>query len=141
MAPGNWEFLYPKDHLLDLIDQADFPVVAYNVTDKEWGDPVFTQYVIKQVGKLRVAVIGLTYPWTALTSSIAGAAQWWKFGIKEHEAKELVDEIRKSEKPDLIVRSSGTTPSFTRVAPTASSSPAWTWRSRTGRSSTTATSS
>jgi sulfur-oxidizing protein SoxB len=103
MAPGNWEFLYPKDHLLDLIDQADFPVVAYNVTDKEWGDPVFTQYVIKQVGKLRVAVIGLTYPWTALTSSIAGAAQWWKFGIKEHEAKELVDEIRKSEKPDLIV--------------------------------------
>jgi sulfur-oxidizing protein SoxB len=103
MTPGNWEFLYPKDHLLDLIDQADFPVVAYNVTDKEWGDPVFTRYVIKKVGKLRVAVIGLTYPWTALTSSIAGAAQWWKFGIKEQEAKDLVDEIRQSEKPDLIV--------------------------------------
>ena len=66
MAPGNWEFIYPKEHLLDLIDQADFPVIAYNVTDKDWDEPVFEQYVIKEVGKLKVALIGLTYPWTAL---------------------------------------------------------------------------
>lgn len=103
MAPGNWEFFYPKEHLLDLVDQADFPVIAYNVTDKDWDEPVFKQYVIKQVGKLKVAVIGLTYPWTALTSSIAGAAQWWKFGIKEEAARDLIDEIREEHEPDLIV--------------------------------------
>jgi sulfur-oxidizing protein SoxB len=103
MAPGNWEFFYPKEHLLDLIDQADFPVVAYNVTDKEWDEPVFEQYVIKEVGDLKVAVIGLTYPWTALTSSIRGAAQWWKFGIKEEEARELIQDIREEHTPDLIV--------------------------------------
>jgi sulfur-oxidizing protein SoxB len=103
MAPGNWEFFYTKEHLLDLIDQADFPVVAYNVTDKEWDEPVFDQYVIKEVGDLKVAVIGLTYPWTALTSSIRGAAQWWKFGIKEEEARELIQEIREEHTPDLIV--------------------------------------
>lgn len=103
MAPGNWEFIYPKEHLLSLVEQADFPVVAYNVTDKEWNDPVFDQYVIKQVGKLKVAVIGLTYPWTALTSSVTGAAQWWNFGIKEEEARKLIDEIREEHEPDLIV--------------------------------------
>ncbi|HIC36033.1 MAG TPA: hypothetical protein EYO78_14635, partial [Gammaproteobacteria bacterium] len=40
MVPGNWEYFYPRDHLLDLIDQAEFPVIAFNLTDKEWGDPV-----------------------------------------------------------------------------------------------------
>ncbi|MDX1513417.1 MAG: metallophosphoesterase, partial [Gammaproteobacteria bacterium] len=103
MTPGNWEFIYSREHLLELVDQANFPVIAYNVTDKEWDEPVFEQYVIKQVGKLKVAVIGLTYPWTALTSSIAGAAQWWKFGLKEERARDLIEEIRQEHEPDLIV--------------------------------------
>ena len=103
MAPGNWEFIYPKEHLLDLVKQADFPLVAYNVTDKDWDEPIFERFVIKQVGKVKVAIIGLTYPWTALTSSVTGAAQWWKFGIREEEARDLIDEIREEHEPDLIV--------------------------------------
>ena len=103
MAPGNWEFIYDKDHLLDLIDMAEFPVVAYNVADPEWDEPAFTQYVIEEVGGLRVAVIGLAYPWTALTSSVLGSAGDWKFGIREEEARELIDEIREEEDPDLVV--------------------------------------
>ena len=103
MAPGNWEFIYDKEHLLDLIDLAEFPVVAYNVTDLEWDDPAFPQYVIKEVGGLKVAVIGLAYPWTALTSSILGSAGDWKFGLKEEEARELIADIRADEDPDLVV--------------------------------------
>ena len=103
MVPGNWEYFYPRDHLLDLIDQADFPVIAYNLTDKDWGDPVLEPYIVKQVGNLKIAVIGMTYPWTALTSSIVGAAQWWNFGIKEEEAQELIDQLREGESADLIV--------------------------------------
>ena len=103
MAPGNWEFIYDKDHLLDLIDLAQFPVVAYNVTDLEWDDPAFPQYVIKEVGGLRVAVIGLAYPWTALTSSILGSAGDWRFGLREEEARDLIADIRAEEDPDLVV--------------------------------------
>ena len=43
------------------------------------------------MGGLKVALVGLTYPWTALTSAISGAAKWYKFGIKENEAKELLE--------------------------------------------------
>ena len=103
MAPGNWEFVYSKEHLLALIDQADFPVVAFNVTDKDWDEPVFTPYVIKRVGQLNVAIIGLTYPWTALTSAVSGSAKWWKFGIREEAAKELIADIREQHDPDLVV--------------------------------------
>jgi len=103
MAPGNWEFFYSKEQFLGLIDQAKFPVIAYNVADKEWDEPVLTPYIMKKVGKLKVAIIGFTYPWNALTSSVVGAAKWWKFGIKENAGRELIKEIREKEKPDLVV--------------------------------------
>jgi len=103
MVPGNWEYIYSKEHLLDLIDMANFPVIAFNLVDKEWGDPVLKQYTIKEVGNLRIAIIGMTYPWTALTSAISGSAKWWKFGIQESEATALIEQIRKEEDPDLIV--------------------------------------
>ena len=103
MAPGNWEFIYEQDHLLDLIDLADFPIVAYNVTDTEWDEPAFPRYVIKQVGELKVALIGAAYPWTGLTSSILGSAGNWQFGLREQEARELIEDLKEEENPDLIV--------------------------------------
>ena len=103
MVPGNWEFFYKNDHFLDLIDKANFPVIAYNLTDKEWEEPVLDEDIIRKVGQLKVAIVGYTYPWTALTSAITGAAKWYKFGIKEDEARDLLAEIRKKEDPDLVV--------------------------------------
>ncbi len=103
MAPGNWEYIYPKEHLLELIGQAEFPVLAYNLVDKDWGDPVLEQYIIRQVGEIKIAIIGMTYPWTAITSTATGAAQWWDFGIREAEAEELVEQIQNDENPDLVV--------------------------------------
>ena len=103
MVPGNWEFFYKNDHFLDLIDSAKFPVIAYNLTDKEWEEPALDQYIIRKIGQLKVAIVGYTYPWTALTSAIAGAAKWYKFGIKEDEARDLLAEIRKNEDPDMVV--------------------------------------
>jgi len=103
MVPGNWEFFYKNDHFLDLIDLANFPVIAYNLSDKEWEEPVLDQYIIRKVGQLKIAIVGYTYPWTALTSAITGAAKWYKFGIKEDEARDLLAEIRKNEDPDLVV--------------------------------------
>ncbi|MDX1432903.1 MAG: bifunctional metallophosphatase/5'-nucleotidase [Gammaproteobacteria bacterium] len=103
MAPGNWEFFYKKDHLLELVEQADFPVLAFNVTDEEWDERVFEPYVIEEVGGLQVAIVGMTYPWTALTSAVRGSAQHWNFGIKEEAARELLDQIREEHDPDLVL--------------------------------------
>jgi 2',3'-cyclic-nucleotide 2'-phosphodiesterase (5'-nucleotidase family) len=38
-----------------------------------------------------------------LASPTTGAAQWWKFGIREEEARELIDEVREEHEPDLVV--------------------------------------
>ncbi len=104
MVLGNWEYFYPRDHLLDLIDQAEFPVVAFNLSDKEWGEPVLDSYTLKQFGDVKLAVVGMTYPWIGLTSAVdAGAAKWWTTGLKEEEARELIHHLRHEELVDLIV--------------------------------------
>jgi len=104
MVPGNWEYFFNRERFMELVEQSDFPVIAYNLTDKEWDEPVLEQYVIKQVGDLKVAVIGMTYPWTGLASvATTGAAKWWNFGIREAEAEELIEQIKSSDAPDLIV--------------------------------------
>ena len=103
MAPGNWEFMFDKDHFLDLVDLAKFPVIAFNLTDTEWDEPVLDPYIIRQIGNLKVALVGFTYPWTALTSAVAGSAKDFKFGIKENLAIDLIEEIRETEDPDLII--------------------------------------
>ena len=103
MVPGNWEFFYNNDHFLDLIESAKFPVIAFNLTDNDWDEPVLDQYIIRKIGKLKIAVIGFTYPWTALTSAATGAAKMYNFGIKEDAARELLSEIRKKEDPDLVI--------------------------------------
>jgi sulfur-oxidizing protein SoxB len=103
MALGNWEFFLTHDHLLKLVDQAKFKVLAFNVLDKEWEEPVFEQFMIKNIGGVKVALVGMTYPWTALTSSITGAARDWKFGIRENRAKELIKKIRTTHQPDILI--------------------------------------
>ena len=50
-----------------------------------------------------MALVGFTYPWTALTSAVAGSARDFKFGIKENLAIDLIEEIRETENPDLII--------------------------------------
>ena len=103
MALGNWDFYYEEEQFLNLVEQARFPVLAYNLVDKEWEEPVLEQFTIKQVGKLKVAIVGMTYPWTALTSAITGAARSYKFGIRENEAQLLIRQIREEEDPDLVI--------------------------------------
>ncbi len=103
MTPGNWDFYLPKETFLKLVEAANFPILAFNLTDRDWGDPVLSQYVVKQVRGLKVVLLGMTYPWTGATSAARGAAKWWRFGLKQEEAAEFIKEVREKENPDLLI--------------------------------------
>ncbi|AJG40908.1 UDP-sugar hydrolase [Thermotoga sp. RQ7] len=59
MAVGNHEFDNPRDVLLKQMKFADFPFLSANIL-KENGEPFFTPYILKDFGKLKVAIIGFT---------------------------------------------------------------------------------
>jgi 5'-nucleotidase/UDP-sugar diphosphatase len=61
---GNHEFDWGQEVLRERIDQAEFPVLAANLLDIATGqvwEPV-APYTIVEVGRARVAILGLTYP-------------------------------------------------------------------------------
>ena len=65
--PGNHDFDYGVDRLLELVKEADFPYICCNF-NKE-GELVFAPYLIKKVGDLKIAFVGVTTPDTITSST------------------------------------------------------------------------
>ncbi|MBD5482203.1 MAG: LysM peptidoglycan-binding domain-containing protein [Lachnospiraceae bacterium] len=62
-APGNHEFDYGYAQLKNLIEAADFPVLAANIKCED--DNVFGSHIVLTAGETKVGVFGLTTPETA----------------------------------------------------------------------------
>lgn len=101
MALGNHEFDNPLDVLEKQIDWANFPMLSANIYDKETGERMFQAYEMFNKQGIKIAVIGLTTEDTAKIGNpefIGGV----DFRDPKEEAKKLIAELEKTEKPDLI---------------------------------------
>ena len=68
-VPGNHDFDYGVDRLLELAKMADFPYICCNFVDMRTGEPVFEPYTIQRIGERRVAFIGAVAPNTITGST------------------------------------------------------------------------
>ncbi|MDE1230522.1 bifunctional UDP-sugar hydrolase/5'-nucleotidase UshA [Vibrio aestuarianus] len=101
MALGNHEFDNPLDVLFKQKEWANFPMLSANIYDKATGKRLFQPYQMFDKQGVKIAVIGLTTEDTAKIGNpefIGGI----EFRDPKEEAKKLIVEIEKSEKPDLI---------------------------------------
>ncbi len=64
MTPGNHDFNYGQDRLLELKELMNFDLITANVV-KEDGSMLLEPYVIKEVGGLKIGFFGLSTPETA----------------------------------------------------------------------------
>ncbi|MDG3087434.1 bifunctional UDP-sugar hydrolase/5'-nucleotidase UshA [Vibrio hannami] len=101
MALGNHEFDNPLEVLQQQIDWANFPMMSANIYDKETGERKYQAYQMFEKQGLKIAVIGLTTEDTMKIGNpefISGL----DFRDPKEEAKKLIAELEKTEKPDLI---------------------------------------
>ncbi len=101
MALGNHEFDNPLSVLEKQIDWANFPVLSANIYDKETGKRKYQAYEMINKQGIKIAIIGLTTEDTMKIGNpefISGL----EFRDPKVEAKKLIAEIEKNEKPDLI---------------------------------------
>lgn len=111
---GHWEFTYLEEEVRRNLAAFKGDFVAQNVKVKEdalfagakafdeQSGHVFKPYVVRTLGRHRVAVIGQAFPYTP----IANPARFipdWTFGINSADLQQLVDRIRAKEKPDAVV--------------------------------------
>ncbi len=115
---GHWEFTYKEKEILDNIQQFKGDFIAQNIHVKEdalfdyqytdFADfneedgRAFKPYVIKVVNSRRIAVVGQAFPYTPIANPKRFIPDW-TFGINDQDMQELINHIRKEEKPDAVI--------------------------------------
>lgn len=105
---AHWEFVYGIDRVRELFGDresrgrfaGDF--VAQNVAEVGWDDPVFHAYTLREVGGVRVGVIGQAFPYTPVSHPRRFVPDL-TFGIKEGRIQALARELRERRRADLVV--------------------------------------
>lgn len=100
MVPGNHDFNYGYDRLVELKDMMDFPMILSNVV-KEDGTVDFKPYEIKEVAGMKIGIFGLTTPETKYKSNPKNTEG---VDIKDpvKVAEEMVSKL-KEENVDMII--------------------------------------
>lgn len=115
---GHWEFTYLDQEVMENLAELKAEFVAQNIKVKEDalfdykfakyagfdGDSgqAFRPYTIKEVGGVRVAVIGQAFPYTPIANPQRFIPDW-TFGIEDKHMQEVVDKLKAKEKPEVIV--------------------------------------
>lgn len=115
---GHWEFTYRDEEVIRNIAEFKGDFVAQNVKVREealfdyrFSDfagfdedagLAFKPYVMKDVGGVKVAIIGQAFPYTPIANPQRFIPDW-TFGIEDGRMQEIVDQVREDEKPALVV--------------------------------------
>ena len=90
---AHWEFTYGEERVKQIIEK-DFAgkidFVAQNVKTKDFEDPVFKPFVIKEMNGAKVAIIGQAFPYTPIANP-GWQVPNWTFGIQETELQKQID--------------------------------------------------
>jgi sulfur-oxidizing protein SoxB len=105
---AHWEFTYGITRVRELLGDrnekglltAEF--VAHNVEEVGWGNPIFRPYVIREVGGIRIGIIGQAFPYTPIAHPRRFVPDL-TFGIKDDRVQALATELRDGRKVDLVV--------------------------------------
>lgn len=90
---GHFEFTLGQDRVKELAAGQAFPLLAGNVRETEWQEPVFEAFKLFERGGVQVGVIGQAFPFTPIANP-----RWlvpeWSFGIQEDLVREHVQAAR-----------------------------------------------
>ncbi|KNF09708.1 bifunctional UDP-sugar hydrolase/5'-nucleotidase periplasmic precursor UshA [Gottschalkia purinilytica] len=100
MVPGNHDFNYGQDRLLELSKKMKFPLISSNII-KEDRSKYLTSYVIKEVDGIKIGIFGLSTPETTYKTNPKNV-KGLTFKNPIESAKEMVSEL-KEKRVDVVV--------------------------------------
>lgn len=107
----HWEFTFGIERVRKVFGdketrgsfRGDF--VAQNVMDISWGppgEPAFHPYAIREVGGVRLGILGQAFPYTPVSHPHRFVPDL-SFGIRDEQLQKYVDELRDGKKVDAVV--------------------------------------
>ena len=101
MVPGNHDFNYGYDRLLELKEAADFPIIGANILKKD-GSSDFDGYVVKELENgLKVGIFGVTTEETKFKTHPNNTVGI-EFADGVETAKKMVEQLEK-ENVDIVI--------------------------------------
>lgn len=93
---AHWEMTLGDKRVKEIVEndfkgKVDF--VAQNIKTTDFGDQVFSPYVLKEMNGVSVAIIGQAFPYTPIANPRYLVPEW-SFGIQEENMQKMVDEAR-----------------------------------------------
>ena len=96
LMTGHWEFTYGMQRVKQIVE-SDFKgrieFIAQNIVTADFGDAVFTPWVMREINGVPVAIIGQAFPYSPVANPRYLMADW-RFGIQEDSMQKTVDEAR-----------------------------------------------
>lgn len=99
---AHWEFAYGPTVFNQRVAELNYPMLANNVFDKVTKKPVYQSYAIKEIGGLRVGLIGIASNIVDKTMP-PSYSEGIYFTLGKDELPPIIDLLRFKEKTDLIV--------------------------------------
>ncbi|MFO7574904.1 MAG: 5'-nucleotidase C-terminal domain-containing protein [Bacteroidales bacterium] len=99
---AHWEFAYGPTVFNQRVSELNYPMLANNVFDKVTKKPVYQSYAIKEIGGLRLGLIGIASNIIDKTMP-PSFSEGIYFTLGKDELPPIIDLLRTKEKIDLIV--------------------------------------
>jgi len=99
---AHWEFAYGPTVFNQRVAELNYPMLANNVFDKETKKPVYQSYAIKEIGGLRIGLIGIASNIVDKTMP-PSYSEGIYFTLGKDELPPIIDFLRIKEKIDMIV--------------------------------------
>ena len=99
---AHWEFAYGPKVFNQRVAELHYPMLANNVYDKETKKPVYRSYAVKEIGGLRIGLVGIASNIVDKTMP-PSYSEGISFTLGRDELPPIVAMFRTQEKVDLIV--------------------------------------
>jgi len=105
---AHWEFTYGLERVRELFGDRETrgrfagEFLAQNVSEVGWGERLFSPATLREVGGVRVGVIGQAFPYTPIAHPRRFVPDL-TFGIREDAVQAIVRELREEKKADCVV--------------------------------------
>ena len=99
---AHWEFAYGPTIFQKLVSGLSYPMIAINVYDKETGKLSYPPSIVKEVGNLRIGLIGIA---SNIVDKVmpASYSEGLSFTLGRQELPSMIDNLRSQENVDLLV--------------------------------------
>ncbi|HSI71359.1 MAG TPA: bifunctional metallophosphatase/5'-nucleotidase [Gillisia sp.] len=101
IIPGNWEVVYGKDRMMDIMTNYNTPVIAQNMFHEEDGKELFPPYWTKEIEGVKIGFIGINDPDVPVRQNPIFSEGMTFSGI-EKEVKDLIKTVKQEEKVDVL---------------------------------------